>query len=185
MGEGVNGNARPERQAAVIAARAERGHNVLRTVINPMRVRRWRQRCWRGVGASTHGLMVDARRLAGTLRWKPIVAVVVAEGKLAGDAVELRSKQAIWPTKMAVVNEHDRIQAQTRKGRTLVLPERRGRVEAVVKSHAQRMVSRLDERFTGVPVNPDGRLSCGVLRGSHGVRRWLDATRGLLRSCAV
>ena len=79
MGKSVDGNARAEGQAAVIAARAERRHNVLRTVINPMRVPRWRQRRRESVRTSAHRLMVDARRLARPLRGKPVVAIVVAE----------------------------------------------------------------------------------------------------------
>ena len=185
MGEGINGNAGPEGRPAVIAARAERCHNVLRTVINPMRVPRWRQRRWKGVRTSAHCLMVDARRLAGPLRWKPGVAIVVAEGKLAGDKDELRRKQAIWAPKVAVVNEHDRVQAHSREERTLVLPERRSRIDAVVESHAKSMVSRLDERFARVPVDSNGWLPRAVLSGSCRARRRLYATRGLLRSRAI
>src|SRR5258708_24522753 len=105
-----------------------------------MRMPRWRQRRGKGIRPPAHRLVIQTRRLRGPLRWKPVVAIIVAEGKLAGHEIQLRRKQAIWPAKMAVVNEHDRVQAYAREGRTFVLPECRGRTYAVVKSHAQRMI---------------------------------------------
>src|SRR5258706_5389027 len=132
-----------------------------------MRIPRWRQRRGKGIRPTAHRLVVHTRRLTGTLRKKPVVAIIVGEGKLAGQEVELRRKDPIGPAEMAVVNEHDRVQAYSRERRTFVLPERRGRIYAVVKGHAQRMVSRLDERFASVPVNTNGRLASSVLPGSR------------------
>src|SRR5260221_281041 len=132
-----------------------------------MRITRQRQGRGKGIGPAAHRLVVYSRGLPGSLRWKPVAAIVVAEGKLAGHKVELRGKHPIRSAKMSVVNEQDRVQAHARKRRTLVLPKSSGRIDAVIEGHSQRMISGFDERFAGVPVNPNGRFSSAVLPGSR------------------
>src|SRR5713226_4957740 len=91
----VDGNPGAERQAPVVAARAERRGNVLRTVIDGMRVGRLNHRSWRSVGPAPDGLMIHAGGLARALRQEPGVRVVVGERELAGYAIELRRKCAV------------------------------------------------------------------------------------------
>src|SRR2546428_705238 len=93
----VDGNSGAERQAAVIATRAERRGDVLRTVIDGVRVGRLNGRSRRSVGPGPDGLMIHTSRLARALRWEPSVRVIVGEGEFAGHKVELGRKRAVRP----------------------------------------------------------------------------------------
>src|SRR2546425_12198378 len=75
----VDRNTWPEGKAAVIAPRTEGGSNVLRAVVDPMRIGvNGRRR--RGVRSASDRLMVNTCWLARTLRRQPVVTVVIGEG---------------------------------------------------------------------------------------------------------
>src|SRR5260370_37918129 len=78
-GKGVNGNTSAEGKTAVVAARAKCGRNVLRAVIDRVRIRGAGQWRWRCVWAATHCLVVHTRGLSGALGRKPGFSIVVGE----------------------------------------------------------------------------------------------------------
>src|SRR6266853_3761379 len=69
-GEGVNRNARAKGYAAIVATRAECGSDVLRAVVNRVRIRMHRGR-GSTIWTAANSLVIDAGRLSGALRWKP------------------------------------------------------------------------------------------------------------------
>ena len=77
-GEDIDGKAGSEGEAAVIAPRAEGRHDVLRAVVDGVRICVHRHR--HGVWTASDGLMVNACWLAGTLGRQPGVTVVIGEG---------------------------------------------------------------------------------------------------------
>src|SRR5260370_10637278 len=131
-GELVDGDARPECEPAVVAARAEGGHDVLRAIIDGVRIRGARQRRRRGVGSAAHRLMIYAGGLARALRARPVVPVVVSERQLAGDAVELRREGPVRAAEMAGVGEEGRGGAEARERPPLVLPTPRAALHDAV-----------------------------------------------------
>ncbi len=68
---------------------------------------------------------------------------------------------------MAVVRKQDGVQAQARKWRALVLPERGGGRDRIVEGYLQRVVPGLDEGFTCVPVDANRRFAGPVLPGGR------------------
>src|SRR6267143_7045193 len=112
--------------------------------------------------------MVDASGLARTLGREPGVAVIISVGQLAGGSVELRGVSSVGAAEMTVVREQDGIQAQARKGRTLVLPGCGHGFDRIIEGHSQRVVTRLDESLASVPVNTNRRLSGPVRAGRRG-----------------
>src|SRR5882762_478285 len=138
--ERINRNARAECKAAIIAPRAKGGDDVLRTIINSVRIVDF-DRGGSSVRTTAYRLMVDTCGLAGTLRGEPIVAVIVGKGKFASRASQLRGKGAIRATEMAVVRKEDRIEAHARDRRALILPDRGGRFERIIESYAESVVS--------------------------------------------
>jgi hypothetical protein len=99
--------------------------------------------------------MVNACRLAGTLSRQPCVAVVVGEGQLAGDTVELRGKGSVRAAEMTVVCEEDGVKAHAREWRALVLPKRRCRLNGIIEGHPQRVVPGFNEGLARIPVDAD------------------------------
>src|SRR6266403_982141 len=75
----VHGKAGPEGETAVIAPRAEGRHDVLRAVVDRVRIGVHRRRRHR-VRATSYRLMVNACWLAGALRRQPAVTVVIGKG---------------------------------------------------------------------------------------------------------
>src|SRR5229473_7584893 len=129
--------------------------------------------------------MVDASRLAGPLRQQPVVAVIIGEGQLAGNKIELRRERAIRTTKVPVVREKDGVEADTSKWRPLVLPGCGHGFDRIIEGHSQRVVPGFDEGLASIPVDADGRLARAVRAGRRRSRRRLDAARRLLSSRAV
>ena len=64
VSERIDRYARTKGKAAIITARAEGGHNVLRTIVDGVRIRSSGQRRRRGKRAAPNGLMVNTRGLA-------------------------------------------------------------------------------------------------------------------------
>ncbi len=184
-GESVDRNARTKGEAAVIAARAERCGDVLRAVVDGMRIRGMRRGQRSRVGTSADRLVIDTGGLAGTLRREPRVTVIVGEGEFAGDAVKLGRESAIGPAEMAVVGEEDGIEADTREGRALVVPEGRRRCDGIVERDAQSVIASLNEDLAGFPVDPDRGLASTVCAGSRRSHRRRDAAWRLLGACAI
>src|SRR5437868_4961193 len=176
-GERINRNARAECKAAIIAPRAKGGDDVLRTIINSVRIVDFDRGHGRSVWTAAYRLMIDTCGLAGTLRGEPIVPVIVGKGKFASHAIELRGKGAIRAAEVAIVRKKDWIEAHACKRRALILPDRSGRVERIIESYAESVVSGFDKSFTCRPVNANGRLPGAV--GARGGRseRWRDAAR--------
>src|SRR5262245_24511326 len=77
----INRNAGAECDATVIAARTKRRDNVLRAVINSVRIRMHGGRGG-SILSAADGLVIHSRRLAGALRGRPIIAVIVSEREL-------------------------------------------------------------------------------------------------------
>src|SRR5258705_2811232 len=175
--ERVDRNTRTEGEAAIIAPRAKGGDDVLRTIINSVRIVDFDRGRGSGVRTAAYRLMIDTCGLAGTLRGEPIVPVIVAKGKFASHAIELRGKGAIRAAEVAIVREEDRIEAHACKRRALILPDRGGRFEGIIESYAESVVSGLDKSFTRRPVNANGRLAGAVGARGGGSERWRDAAR--------
>src|SRR5882672_10904909 len=104
--ERVDRNTRTECKAAIIAPRAKGGDDVLRTIINSVRIVDF-DRGGSSVRTAAYRLMIDTCGLAGTLRGEPIVPIIVGKGKFASHAVELRGKSAIRAAEVAIVGEED------------------------------------------------------------------------------
>src|SRR5258708_26811391 len=124
----------------------------------------WRHR--RSVGTAADGLMINTCWLAGTLCWQPVVPVIISEGKLAGDQIELRRECAVRTAKVSVIGEQDWIEAETCEWRALVLPERRDRLNGIVESYPQRVVPSFNEALARIPVDADRRLTRTMRPGS-------------------
>jgi hypothetical protein len=103
--------------------------------------------------------MVNTCWLAGTLCWQPVVPVIISEGKLAGDQIELRRECAVRTAKVSVICKMDWIEAETCEWRALVLPERRDGLNGIIESDPKGVVSGFDEALAGIPVDADGRLT--------------------------
>src|SRR6202158_2471830 len=116
--------------------------------------------------------MVDAGGKAASLRGQPGVAVVVGERHQAAGAVELGDEGAVGASEVAIVGEENRIEADARKRRSLVLPKRGCGSGGVVEGDAQRVVARLDEDLPGVPIDADRRLAGAVPSGGGRAGRW-------------
>ncbi len=80
---------------------------------------------------------------------------------------------------MTVVREQDGIEAQSRKGRALVLPGCGDRFDGIIEGHPQRVVARLDEGLASVPVNANRRLTGPVEVSSGDPGPW-SAPLGLM-----
>src|SRR5258707_809783 len=83
------------------------GDDVLRTIINSVRIVDFDRGRGSSVRTAAYRLMIDTCGLAGTLRGEPIVPVIVGKGKFASRASQLRGKGAIRATEMAVVRKED------------------------------------------------------------------------------
>ncbi len=181
--ERVDRNSWPERHSAVVAPRTEGGDDILRAVVNRVRIRGLRRGERRRVRSAADRLVIHAGRLAGALRRQPVLAIVVGERQLAGDAIQLRRERAVRSAEAPVVREQDRIEADARERRSLVFPHGRRRLLRIVERHAQRVVARFDEDLPGFPVHADGRLTRVVLgRCGRADRRRDAGGRGLERS---
>jgi hypothetical protein len=156
-GKEVDGNACPEGESTVITPRAEGSRDILRAVVDGVRIRSLRYWHRRSVMAASDSLMINASGLARALGREPRVAVIISVGKLAGDSVKLRGEGSVWAAEMTVVSEQDGIEAQPRKGRALVLPGCGDGFDRIIEGHSQRVVTRLDKGLASVPVNTNVR----------------------------
>src|ERR1700730_3939867 len=172
--ERVDRNPGAESQAPVITARAERSDDVLRTVVDSMRIR-MRGDPRGGVRTASDGLVIDTCGLTGALCGEPIIAVIVGEGKFACDAIQLRRKGPVCAAKVTVVSEENWIEAQASEGRALVFPEGGGRFEGIIEGDAESVIASLDESFASRPVDANGRLAGAVGTRGCGVGGRCDA----------
>src|SRR5258708_3107968 len=161
--ERINRNARAECKAAIIAPRAKGGDDVLRTIINSVRIVDF-DRGGSSVRTAAYRLVIDACGLAGTLRGGPIVPVIVGKGKFASHAIELRGKGALRAAEVA-------------KRGGVIVAGWGGRVEGIIESYAESVVSGFDKSFTCRPVNANGRLARAVGARAGRSERWRDAAR--------
>src|SRR6266849_6802128 len=107
--------------------------------------------------------MIDSGGLSGTLRGKPIIAVIVCERELAGNTVELRRECPVCAAHSTVVSKENGIKADPRERRTLVFPCGSARRDRVVEGDAQSVISRSNKSFAGRPVNANGGLTRTML----------------------
>src|SRR5882762_8172984 len=175
--ERIDRNTRAEGEAAIIAPRAKGGDDVLRTIINSVRIVDFDRGHGSSVRTAAYRLMIDTCGLAGTLRGEPIVPVIVGKGKFASHTIELRGKGAVRAAEVAIVRKEDRIEAHACKRRALILPDRVGWFEGIIESYAKCVVSGFDKSFTCRPVNANGRLARAVGARAGRSDRWRDAAR--------
>ncbi len=179
-------DARPEGQAAVVAARTLRAaDDVLRAVVERVRVERVRRRRRDGglvVRPAAEGLVVGACRKTAALHRRPALPVVVGVSRgavsLPADKFELKDPPRLMIDPADRVNQPGLLDVDGRD----VFPRRGRRGRAVVEAHArferragERIPVRAQEgdaagvdlvvlelRRVRIPVNPDGRLAGGV-----------------------
>src|SRR5882762_6799394 len=113
--ERVDRNTRTEGEAAIITPRAKGGDDVLRTIIDSVRIVGFYSGRRSRVGSAAYRLMIDTCGLAGPLRGEPIIAIVIGKGKFASRASQLRGKCAIRAAEVAIVRKEDRIEAHACK----------------------------------------------------------------------
>jgi hypothetical protein len=151
---GIDRHRRVERDAAVVAPCAERRDEILRAVVERMRVDGPGQR--RVVRAAADRLMVDAAVEGASLARDPARAVVVGDRRQARRPRELRAEPAAGRR----VHEADRVERRGRRSREAdVLPACAARRVGVVPAHAKRLQAGLVHRVAGLPIRAERRLA--------------------------